>query len=334
MELSKLEQMALNSLLLREAKYSKLIQKQLADTLTIIYGEMKKIYNRYAINGKLTKVEMTKYNKYSTMEEQILKVLDPTLKNNIKTIKHLLPSQFNESFFHYAWAIDQATGLRLSWGLVNTKQLLQAFDITNPKNIELQNALKNYTINGKKAIRAALLNNLSLGKSYDQMTKDLRRAVEITYNDAIRVIRTEGQSAINSGQDYTYLQAKEKGINGNTIWSSTKDSKTRPEIRFNKKGKAKSIKGLANHRIMDGEKKNSDGLFYLSSTGEYAQFPGDPNLSAGQRINCRCTERFEIEGYSPELMRTRSEGVIPYQSYIEYAKQYHPEWLAKGIKEV
>lgn len=42
-ELSKLEQQALNYLLLREAKYSKLIQKQLLVALTSIYGEMKKI---------------------------------------------------------------------------------------------------------------------------------------------------------------------------------------------------------------------------------------------------------------------------------------------------
>jgi hypothetical protein len=327
MDLSKLEQQALNTLLKNEVKYSKQIQKALLDALTSIYGEMTKIYDKYAVNGLLTKVEMTKYNKYQTMEKQILDKLDPALKTNIKSIKKLLPEQFQQSFFNYAWAIDNATGLRLSWGLVNLKTLLQPFDITNPKNIELQNALKNYTINGKKALRSALLNNLSQGKSYAQMIKDLKRAVEITYNSAKLVIRTEGQSAINNGQDYAYLQAKDKGIEGNIVWSTAKDSHVRPEIKFNKKGKVYKNQSLANHRETDGQVKNKDGLFYLKSTNEYARFPGDPNLSAAQRCNERCTERFEIEGYSPQLMRTREEGVLPYQNFNDYAKEYHPEWL-------
>ncbi len=326
-ELSKLEQQALNALLLREAKYSKQIQQQLAKSLTSIYGEMKKIYDKYAINGKLTRAEMTKYNKYSTMEKVITDQLDPAIKANIKTIKHLLPSQFNESFFHYAWAIDNATGVRLSWGLVNTKVLLGAFDITNPKNIELVEALKNYGPTAKKRIRAALLNGLSVGKSYDQMARDLKKSMRKIYSSAITIVRTEGQTAINAGQDYTYLQARDKGINGNIVWSTAKDSRVRPEIKLTKKGKVINTKNMANHRIMDGATKNKDGLFYLPTTNEYARFPGDPNLSAEQRCNERCTERFEIDGYSPQLMRTREEGVIPYQNYMDYAKEYHPDWL-------
>ena len=310
MQLFKLEQQALNSLLLREAKYSKQIQQQLASVLTTIYGEMKKIYNKYAINGKLTKVEMTKYNKYSTMENQILKTLDPALKANVKTIKHLLPSQFNESFFHYAWAIDNASGLRLSWGTVNTKQLLGAFDITNPKNIELQEALKNYGPTEKKRIRAALLNNLSMGKSFDQMAKDIKKSVNKIYSSAITIVRTEGMRAINTGQFYAYEKARENGVNGIDVWSATKDGKTRID-----------------HGRADGQRRGEiiEGCFDIG--GNPALYPHDPNLPADEAINCRCTLRMEIEGYSPQLMRTREEGILPYMSYNKYAKEYHPDWI-------
>ena len=67
---------------------------------------MTKIYDKYAVDGKLTKVEMTKYNKYQTMEEQILKKLDPALKANIETIKKLLPDQFQQSFFQTYKCLD------------------------------------------------------------------------------------------------------------------------------------------------------------------------------------------------------------------------------------
>lgn len=318
-DLSKLEQQALNALLANEAKYSKQIQKQLAVALTSIYGEMTKIYDKWAVNGQLTKVEMTKYNKYETMEKQILAKLDPAIKSNIKTIQKLLPEQFNQSFFQYAWAIDNATGLRLNWGMVNTKQLLKPFDITNPKNIELQNALKNYTINGKKAIRSALLTNLSQGKSYAHMVKDLKKAVSISANDAIRVIRTEGMNAINAGSEYAYLQAEEMGIEGNQVWSATKDSKTRDTH-----GEMDGARRIQNDK-QDGWIL-TDGSFTPGPGGNYAPYPGYEGLPPEERINCRCTIRFEIDGFGPQLMRTREEGIIPYQSYNNYVDEYHPDW--------
>jgi uncharacterized protein with gpF-like domain len=307
-DLSKLEQQALNTLMKNEAKYSKQIQQALLDALTSIYGEMTKIYDKYAVDGILSKVEMTKYNKYQTMEKQILDKLDPAIKKNIESIKHLLPEQFQESFYHYAWAIDNATGLRLSWGLINQKSLLQAFDITNPKNIELQNALKNYSLDAKKAIRKALLNNLIQGKSLAQMAKDIKLTVKRIESSAMTIARTEAMTALNSGANYAYLQAREQGIEGNEVWSATKDARTRED-----------------HANADGTIKDKDGYFNIG--GEQAQYPGDMSLSAGNRINCRCTTRFEIDGYSPQLMRTREEGILPYQNYNDYAKEYHPDWL-------
>jgi hypothetical protein len=315
MDIRKLEQTAYTFLTNRENIYSRQIQKELANALTSIYGEMKKIYDKYAKNGVLTKTEMTRYNKYSTMEEAILRKLDPAIKANIKTIKKLLPSQFNESFFHSAWAIDNAVGLRLSWGMVNTKQLLQVFDITNPKNLELKEALSNYGPTAKKRIRAALLNGLSQGKSYDQMARDLKKSMNKIYSSAITIVRTEGQSAINAGQSLAYSQAQENGVKGNEIWDATRDGKTRYD-----------------HRHADGKTRNENGKFWVGS--EEADYPGDPNLSAENRINCRCSTHFEIEGYSPQLMRTRGEGVLPYQTYDQYAEQYHPDWVDKEIKYI
>lgn len=320
MDLSKLENTAYKSLLEREAKYSKLIQKQLSNSLTIVYGVLKKIYNLYAVNGKLTRAQMTAYNKYSTMEKQILDSLDPAIKANIATIKHLLPSQFQESFFQYAWAIDQASGLRLSWGMVNTKSLLGVFDITNPKNIELQNALKNYPLEAKKKIRAVLLNGLSLGKSYNQMANDLKLAVNKIYSSAILITRTEAQTAINAGQSLVYQRAIDNGIQGSEVWSATKDFKTRYD-HGRMDGAKRIVEGGRDGWIMP------DGSFALGPGGEWAPYPGYPGLRASERCNCRCHTRFQIDGHEPQLMRTRAEGVIEYQNYTDYVNQYHPDWI-------
>lgn len=306
--IDKLEKKAYASLAQREVLYEKLLQKQLADSLTSIYGEMTKIYNKFAIDGKLTRAEMTRYNKYTTMEANILKQLDPAIKANIKTIKKLLPEMYNASFFQYAWAMDMGTGVALTYGAVNTKALLAAFDINNPKNIELMNALKNYGPEAKKRLRATLLNGISLGRSYKDMAKDLAKAMNVIHNNFMRIVRTEAARAIAKGQDDAYQQAEDNGVEGNRVWDATLDGRTRPD-----------------HALLDGVKKDEEGYYYVG--GERARYPLDPNLSAGQSINCRCHERFELEGYSPQLRRTREKGVIPYINYADYAAKYHPDWL-------
>jgi hypothetical protein len=70
-----------------------------------------------------------------------------------------------------------------------------------------------------------------------------------------------------------------------------------------------------------------DGSFTEGPGDNYAAFPGDPQLPPEECINCRCTLRYEVTGYNPQLMRTRSEGVVPYQNYMDYAEEYHPDWL-------
>jgi hypothetical protein len=302
-QLSDLEKQAFTQLLKNEKKYQYQVQKALADSLISIRGEMSKIYSKYAKNGILTRAEMTKYNKYQTMEKQILKVLEPAIAKNIATIKKLMPEQYNESFFRYAWAMDQAVGVNLNYGILNQNMINELFSITNPKNIELANALHNYGPNAKKYLRNALLQNLSIGKSYASMIKDIRIGLNKTYNEAIRLIRTEGQRALNKGQNDLYLKAMASGVEGVDVWDATLDGRTR-----------------ITHRRMDGVKRNEEGYFEPI----HARHPLDENLPAEEAINCRCHLRFEIEGYSPQLRRTREQGIIPYMPYEEWEKNYGP----------
>lgn len=306
---TRLENQALNLLLLREAQYSKEIQDQLQELLKQIQGEMKSIYDKYAVNGKIDKTIMVKYGRYQAMEKSIMEQLEPTIRDNVKVIKEFLPSQFEESFYHYAWAIDMSVKANLVWGLVNTKPLLAIFDITNPKNLELVEALHNYGPEAKKRIRSALLNGLSIGKNYETMARDLRKQLDKIYSSALTIVRTEGQSALNAGATIAFQRALENGVKGKEVWMATKDDKTR-----------------YTHGMMDEVERSDDGYFH-GAIGQ-ALYPGDLNLPAGERINCRCNISFKVEGYDEtgSLMRTREEGVIPFLTYTDYIEQYHPEW--------
>jgi len=297
--LNELEATAYKRLLAHEKAYERKTMKALVDALTIMRGQMAKIYDKYAKDGILTKAEMTRYNRYATMEKQMIAALDPALKANIKTIELLRPEQYEAAFFHYAWAIDNGAGVRIAWGTINKAVVME--NLANPW---LDIAKERYKLEGKLQVRAALNNGLSLGKSYAAMSKDLKKAINRTAYETMRILRTEGQTAINAGQDDAYTKAQEKGIEGNVKWDATLDGKTRPD-----------------HGAMDGENRQPDGLFNGPGR-ERAPYPAWEGLSAGERIQCRCRLAFEIEGYEPKLRRSRDEGIIPYQTYSEWAKTH------------
>ncbi|MEN6623937.1 MAG: phage minor head protein [Smithella sp.] len=290
---------AVNALAKKLSVYESQVSKALYDALQTMRADMSKLYEKYATNGILTKADMTRYNRYASMEKQMLTALDPAIKANLKVIKRLTPEMYNESFFREAWQIDSASELRLNWGTINKGAIVE--DLANPYD---KIAYENYPRNAKQAIRKAINNGLPLGKTLTQMTRDLKKAMNITNAAGIRIVRTEAMTAQNAAANDVYTRAIDRGIEGDDIWDATFDLKTRPD-----------------HGHADGQVKNKKtGMFSLG--GELTPYPGWENLSAKQRINCRCHHRFQISGYSPKLIRTREQGVIPFQTYDEWKKNY------------
>ena len=289
------------------------ILKAYKEALIEIRGEMAGMYKKWAVDKKLTLAEMSKYNRYTAMEKKIMEILDGKTKEVVSKIKKIPPEQYNEAFYRTAWAVDNSVGVRLNWGMLNPTNVAKLFSLADLKNKHYQEALKNYPQDAKKAIRQALIGNLSQGKSFESMTKDLQKAIGVTAKKGIQIVRTEAMTAINAGTDYAFQKAKEKGVQGKIVWVATLDGKTRPS-----------------HQAMDGVAKDEDGMYH----GEIeAPYPGWEGLDASDRINCRCTERFEIEGYSPQLRRTREQGVIPYETYEHWKDGRTKALEPRPIKE-
>ena len=272
----------------------------LRDALVTMRGEMSKLYDKYAIDGKLTKAEMTKYNRYVAMEQQMIDAINPAITKTVKRIKKLTPEQYQEAFFRLGWAIDEEAGINIKYGSIDLEAVQKALE-----NEYTKIAIEAYPVNTRIAVRRALVDGLSLGKSYPQMVKDLKKATNATYYQALRILRTEGQRAQNAGMSDVYQKASDQGIQGRRIWDATLDGDTR-----------------STHGHLDGTPEDEAGLFYPG--GYAAQYPLDENLPAEESINCRCRLRYEIEGYSPQVRRTREQGLIPYQTYEEWVKNYGP----------
>ena len=277
-----------------DRKYEREIAALYRESLDEIRKEMSKIYEKYAVNGILTRAEMTKYNRLATLEKNVLDALSPAVRKGIQTIDRLKPIEYGEAFFRTSWAVDSASGVNLTWGPLDKATI--AANLDNPFYITSTERLTG-TLKG--AVRNTINNGLALGQSYTEMMRDIKGLVNLKNFETMRILRTELHDAQEAGIADSYDSALEQGINGRVIWIATLDGKTRDT-----------------HGAMDGVARDEDGMF-RGAIGE-APYPGWEGLPAGERIACRCDIRFEIEGFAPEIRRSREDGLVPQQTYEQW----------------
>ena len=103
---------------------------------------------------------------------------------------------------------------------------------------------------------------------------------DLTKNRARLIARTESLKAANAG---AMLSAAEMDIAVDKMWVSSQDNRTRriPRNQYD-------------HLHMNKKQVGFNELFIVPSTKtiDAMSFPGDPNGSAGNVINCRCTVVF------------------------------------------
>ena len=278
-----------------ENQYARQIARAYRDALTSIRAELSRIYEKYAVKGVLTKAEMTRYNRLTGLEEALTKEISAATNKSIGVINRLKPDQYGEGYFRAAWMVDNATGVALKWGALN-----KAAITANLMNPSYENAIKSIRGDAIGKMRIAIEQGLTLGKSYATMLTDLKNVINLEAYKALRIMRTELHTAQEAGNVLAYMGAIDQGVDGKIVWTATLDDVTRHT-----------------HQTMDGQPVADDG-FFNGPGSERARFPGDPDLSAGERINCRCSTRMEITGLSPVLRRSREDGVIPYQTYGQW----------------
>lgn len=128
----------------------------------------------------------------------------------------------------------------------------------------------------KNNIRRILNKGISEGKTNFEIAKDLRTIKKIaTPIRSKRISRTETHSGSVKSVDSAISSTR---IEMEREWVSAIDERTRPT--------SDQKNSQFDHRRADGEKTSQDGLF--TATGETLHYPGDPDGSAGNIINCRC----------------------------------------------
>ena len=134
-------------------------------------------------------------------------------------------------------------------------------------------AVRGITERTRAIVREVLTESAAAGHGISTAAARLRaRVAELAPARARAITRTELVSASNFG---SLLGAQATGLNLDTFWISTPGPRTRPE-----------------HQRAGGQV--AVGGFF-SVGGEPCRYPGDPLLSAGMRINCRCSIGYRVK---------------------------------------
>jgi len=128
----------------------------------------------------------------------------------------------------------------------------------------------------RKEIAVMVSNNLTISEISTNLTKQINQRNFYRWQ-ALRIARTETTAAANYA---SVVAGKVSGVPMDKVWISATDVRTR-----------KPPKSEFNHLVMNGVKVDQDEPFKVPFNGSFQemQFAGDPNGSASNTINCRCT---------------------------------------------
>lgn len=249
-----------------------------------------------------SKVYQKKYQE--AMKKQIDGVLDKMQVDQYSTVSEYLEKCYENGYVGTMYDL-MGQGIPMCIPL-DQEAMVTAVQLDSKISQGLYNKLGVDVNMLKGRIAANVSRGISSGMNFQQVAQQLTGSMKIGYNNAIRIVRTEGhriqvQSAMNACQD-----AKDMGADVVKQWDSTLDGRTRPS-----------------HQIVDGEIRELDEPF---SNG--LMFPGDPAGGAGEVVNCRCAllqrARWALDDDELETLKERADffGLDKTANFDEFKDKY------------
>ena len=134
--------------------------------------------------------------------------------------------------------------------------------------LESSKAITQITATTRNQVKKVLKEAAVAGSSIQDTAKTLRTTITgASRKRAITIARTELIGSMNAG---AYAGALSTGLRLDKVWLATHDKRTRDT-----------------HNEADGQRVDLNAAFNVG--GDSARYPGDPGLSAAERIRCRCT---------------------------------------------
>lgn len=238
-----------------------------------IRSKMAELYEKYSIDGELTYAEMSKYNRMASLNQFIADEMKSLGKEVDALTKQLAQESYEKAFYEYGAVISDQAGAALNFGVVSRDTLASLVNVPNVSGVSLVETLTAARYNSLLKERQTIVRGLIQGESFVDMAKRIKDTFDMSFNNALRIARTEGTRAAGEGQAASYDRAEEIGVEVKRIWVAQKTSE--------RHGKTS----------LQGQVADKDGYFHLGDL--VTRHPGGFGVAA-QDINCKCRIRAEV----------------------------------------
>ena len=260
-------------------------------------------YIKYADeNGQMYMSYLDAQNSKAKFLQEIAENVDkmsPTLQ---KEILALVDETYQKTYAGMVNAIKQADTAgkmeAISKDIAVRPEVLKQASENNISKLTLPSVLEKHRAEVIYQIQQELNIGLMQGDRYEKMAKRISERLDVSYNKAMNITRTESHRNIESG----FMDCAEHiqtGLDGSDLiyaatWRTMGDERVRPQQRRKtKKGwKTTYSKNGANHMKMEGVTVKAGDLFDLGG-GVKAKAPSKSGVAAHD-CNCRCFLEYNL----------------------------------------
>ncbi len=234
--------------------------------------------------------------------EEVVKQVDGITPEIKKEMMKLVEETYTNCYQGMGNAVKKASNTEmLAKAMTDTtlrpEVLKQAFN-NNISKLTLPQVLEKHRQEIIYNIKQELTIGMINGDRYEQMARRISDKVDISYNKATNIVRTESHRNIESGL-FDCAENIAQSVDGSglvyvAIWRTMKDERVRPNVRRKTKKGWKTYKSTngADHQKMEG-KTIRVGDFFEFSDGVKTKCPSKSGV-ARHDCNCRCFLEYDV----------------------------------------
>lgn len=251
-------------------------EKELIKLYTKNYNLLKvhirEVVDKMSFNSKMTPLERyqnsLKYDRLIKLQKMLAQELSNTAKEGVKIInanmKTIYKANYDEEMLNLG--VMLSTAISPQKAIEQTKSPFDTLAIEEAKSIS----------DLRREIARQFTQGIMQGENSATLITRFKKIVELKLSDLNRIARTETTRVENIGRLNAYKVGADLGYVMLKTWVAKGDNRTRPA-----------------HKDASGQTVPIDEPFIVD--GEKLMYPGDPNGSAKNVINCRCTMRASIK---------------------------------------
>ncbi len=315
------------------------IYQDLMDNLEKFVGQQ---YKKYAdSDGRLYISYLDAQRKRAKFLQEIVDNVEGLSLDLKEEMETLIDITYKECYQGMSKALLEADGAGLleavSKDIAANPNVLKQSLKNNISKLTLTPMMEKFRNEITYKIQQELTIGLMQGDRYEQMARRIEQQIDVSYNRAKLIARTEAHRNVETG----FMDCAEhiqEGLGGSDLiyaatWRTMKDERVRPNRRIKTKHGWKIVKGKgANHQKMEGVTVKAGEMFDLGD-GVKAKAPSESGVAAHD-CNCRCFLEYNLMTVAEFAKATgQTEEQVRKKYKIEDTRENEPAVKEKDLTE-